>query len=58
MVGRHHRLNGPESENVKVKFAQSCLILCDPGQNTGVGSLFLLQGIFPTQDMSLDSRRQ
>ena len=44
---------------VKVKVAQSCLILCDPmdytvspwnspGQNTGVGGLSLLQGIFPT----------
>ena len=42
----------------KVKVAQSCLTLCDPmdytawnspGQNTGVGSLSLLQGIFPTQ---------
>ena len=40
--------------------AQSCLTLCDPmdytvhvinssGQNTGVGSLSLFQGIFPTQ---------
>ena len=45
---------------VKVKVAQSCLTLCDPmdglhspwnspGQNTEVGSLSLLQGIFPTQ---------
>ena len=43
---------------VKVKVTQSCLTLCDPmdcrwwnspGQNTGMGSLFLLQGIFPTQ---------
>ena len=43
---------------VKVKVAQSCPTLCghmdctpwnSPGQNTGVGSLFLLQGIFPTQ---------
>ena len=43
---------------VQVKVAQSCLTLCDsmeyspwnsPGQNTGVGSLSLLQGIFPTQ---------
>ena len=34
---------------VKVKVTQSCLTLCDPGQNTGVGSLSLLQGIFPTQ---------
>ena len=43
----------------KVKVAQSCLTLCDPtdntspwnspGQNTGVGSLSLLQGILPTQ---------
>ena len=41
----------------KVKFAQSCLTLCDPtdspwnspGQNIGVGSLFLLQGIFSTK---------
>ena len=43
-----------------VKVAQSCPTLCDPmdyiyspwdspGQNTGVGSLSLLQGIFPTQ---------
>ena len=43
---------------VKVKVAQRCLTLCDPmdcspwnspGQNTGVGGLSLLQGIFPTQ---------
>ena len=42
----------------EVKVAQSCLTLCDridytvwnsPGQNPGVGSLSLLQGIFPTQ---------
>ena len=44
----------------KVKVAQSCPTLCDhmdytysswnsPGQNTGVGSFSLLQGIFPTQ---------
>ena len=42
-----------------VKVAQSCLTFCDPhglyspwnspGQNTGVGSLSLLQGIFLTQ---------
>ena len=43
-----------------VKVAQSCPPLCDPmdyiyspwdspGQNSGVGSLSLLQGIFPTQ---------
>ena len=44
---------------VKVKGAQSCPTLCDPhglydlwsspGQSTGVGSLSLLEGIFPTQ---------
>ena len=43
----------------KVKVAQSCLTLWDPhgiyspwnspGQNTGVGNLSLLQGIFPNQ---------
>ena len=44
------------SRSSKVKVTQSCLTLCDPmdcpwnspGQNTGVGSLSLLQGIFPT----------
>ena len=50
---------------MKVKVAQSCPTLCDPtdyiytpwdspGQNTGVGSLFLLQGIFPTQGSNPD----
>ena len=43
---------------MKVNVAQLCPTLCDPmdcspwsslGQNTGVGSLSLLQGIFPTQ---------
>ena len=37
---------------VKVKVAQSCPTLCNlnyPVQNTGMGSLSLLQGIFPTQ---------
>ena len=48
-----------EERKVKVKAAQLCLTLCDPldytgpwyspGQNTGVVSLSLLQGIFPTQ---------
>ena len=42
----------------RVKVAQSCPILCNsmvcspwnfPGQNTGVGSFSLIQGIFPTQ---------
>ena len=48
------------SLKVKVKVTQLCLTLCDPmdcslcpwnspGQNTGMGSLSLLQGIFPTQ---------
>ena len=41
-----------------MKVVQLCMTLCDPmdyspwnspGQNTGVGSLSLLQGIFPTQ---------
>ena len=44
--------------NVDVKVTQSCSALCDPtdyslqnspGQDTGVGSLSLLQGIFPAQ---------
>ena len=45
----------------KVKVAQSCPNLCDPmdcspwdspGQNTGVGSLSLLQRIFPIQGLN------
>ena len=45
-------------QRFEVKVAQLCLTLCDPlvyspwnspGQNTGVGSHSLLQGIFPTQ---------
>ena len=47
---------------VKVKVTQLCPTLCDPmdsswnspGQNTGVGGLSLLQGIFPTQGSKLD----
>ena len=48
----------PRRKISEVKVAQSCPTLCDPmdhsplnspGQNTGVGSLSLLQGIFPTQ---------
>ena len=46
---------------VEVKVAQLCLTLCDPmdctwnspGQNTGMGSLSLLQGLFPTQGLNL-----
>ena len=38
---------------VKVKVAQSYLTLCkSAGQNTGVGSLSLRQGIFPTQGLN------
>ena len=46
---------------VRVKVAQSCSILCNPmdytvqnssGQNTEVGSLSLLQEIFPTQGLN------
>ena len=43
-----------KGKKVKVKVAQSCPTLFNPwnspGQNTGVGSLSLLQGIFPTQE--------
>ena len=40
-----------------MKVTQSCLTLCDPpwnspGQNTGVGSLFLLQRTFPTHGLN------
>ena len=51
-----------ESES-EMKVGQSCLTLCHPmysspwnfpGQNTGVGSLSLLQGIFPTQELNQD----
>ena len=46
------------TSKVKVKVPQVCLTLChpmdcspwnSPGQTSGVGSLSLLQGIFPTQ---------
>ena len=50
------------SDHLRVKVSQSCLTLCDPhglyspwnslGQNTGVGSLSFLQGIFPTQGLN------
>ena len=46
---------------MKVKNTQSCLTLCNPmglwnsaGQNSGVGSLSLLQGIFPTKELNQD----
>ena len=45
-----------------IKVAQLCLTLCDPhgsysprnspSQNTGMGSFFLLQEIFPTQRLN------
>ena len=44
------------TERSEVKVAQSCSTLCNsmdyrnsPGQNTGMGSLSLFQGIFPAQ---------
>ena len=45
---------------VKVKVAQLCPTLCNPmdstwnspGKKTGVGSLSLLQGLFPTQGLN------
>ena len=41
-------------EKVKVKVTQLCLTLCQNsrGQITGVRSLSLLQGIFPTQGLN------
>ena len=60
--------NAELGATMKVKVTQSCMTLCDPmesllphgvsspwnspGQNTGVGSLSLLQGIFPTQGLN------
>ena len=51
---------------VHVKVTQSCLTLCDPlqpvtpwnspGENTGVGGLFLLQGIFRTQGLIISTQ--
>ena len=56
------RLTLPLNNYVKVKVAQSCPTLCDPhglynpwsspGQNTGVGSHSLLQGIFSTEELN------
>ena len=50
---------GP-THSLKVKVAQPCLTICNcmdcpwnsPDQNTRVGSLSLLQGIFPTQGLN------
>ena len=56
----------PDRKWSEVKWNESCSVLTDslrhhglyvpwnsPGQNTGVGSLFLLQAIFPTQGLNL-----
>ena len=51
------KITQTESE---VKVTQSCLTLCDPwnslGQNTGVGSLSLIQGSSQTRDRTQVSR--
>ena len=53
----------PEHSWSEVKVVQSCPTLCNPmdcspwnspGKNTGVGSLLLFQGIFPTQGSNPD----
>ena len=54
-----------ETEKLTYTWSESCLVVSDSlqlhglyhpwnslGQNTGVGSLFLLQGIFPTQGLN------
>ena len=58
-IVRQRRATSYKPLKAKGKVAQSCLTLCDamdyispwnsPGQNTGVGTLSLLQEIFPTQ---------
>ena len=63
LLGDFQRRRPPSvPKHVKVKVAQSCPTLCDPnglytprnslGQNIGVGSISLLQGIFPTQGLN------
>ena len=55
----------PEKPKSEVKWSKSCSVMSDsllpyglyspwnsPGQNTGTGSLFSLQGIFPTQGLN------
>ena len=58
MVGWHHWLNGHENESESESHSAVSTSLRphvlyslwnSPGQNTGVGSLSLLQGTFPTQ---------
>ena len=55
----HPYMTTGKTMKVKVKVVQSCPTLCNPtdcspwnspGQNTGVGSLSLLQGVFLTQE--------
>ena len=63
----HQLMNRQTKDVLLCLAAQSCLTLCDPmdcsppgssvqedspGKNTGVGSLFLLQGNFPTQGLN------
>ena len=53
-------LEGRESRKWEGEFSESCLFMSDslwlysnsPGQNTGMGSLSLFQGIFPTQGLN------
>ena len=58
MVGWHHQCNGHESEILSVvsdSLQHYASLLCSrtsPGNNTGVGSYSLLQGIFPTQGLN------
>ena len=57
MVGWYHRLNGPEFEKAPGVGDGQGSLECyspwnSPGQNTGVGSLSLLQGILQTQGMN------
>ena len=60
-----HSCSWSPQKELKVKVAQSCLLLCSstdctvldspwnaPGQNSRQGSLSLLQGIFPTQGLN------
>ena len=59
IAGRHFTVWATREAKKKMKVAQSCPTLCNPmdytspwnspGQNTGVGSLSLLQGVFLTQ---------
>ena len=55
-IGDMTSVGNNQTKEVKVKVAQSCLTFCDPwnspGKVTGVGSLSLLHGIFPTQGLN------